>query len=211
MISFEDIKIYLPKYLTPESEYELFSELNAFPDNIDDRLYTNFGLDKNLIYQGDGLEGLLYVSLPDKTIGEGKRAMVFSNSCDIDIHNKRFYASNIIYSPIFEFSKYSAFLKQNVNLNEAAIEDHLSMIRRQRITSIFYLPSGSGLSSESLVFFDRINTCDLKFIFENRVHSNKIFTLSQYGLYLFIIKLSIHFTRLNEHLDRNMKKNELES
>lgn len=63
MISFEEIKDYLPKYLTPESEKTLFEEVKRFPENIDSRLYTNYLKDENIIFQGDGIEGLLFVVL----------------------------------------------------------------------------------------------------------------------------------------------------
>ena len=31
---FEQIKLFLPKYLTPEKTVELFTELSKFPDNM---------------------------------------------------------------------------------------------------------------------------------------------------------------------------------
>ncbi len=43
MISVEDIQIYLPKYLSPDSEKSLFKELKQFPENIDDRMGGHFG------------------------------------------------------------------------------------------------------------------------------------------------------------------------
>ena len=35
MTSLEDFKVYLPKYLTPESEKALYEELKKFPNNVD--------------------------------------------------------------------------------------------------------------------------------------------------------------------------------
>ena len=43
MINIEDIKIYLPKYLSAESNKELFDGLKDFPENIDDRLDSIYG------------------------------------------------------------------------------------------------------------------------------------------------------------------------
>ena len=63
MIAWEDIKQYLPKYLSPDSEGKLFQELKQFPENIDQRLYTERLRNINTIYQGDGIEGFLCVDL----------------------------------------------------------------------------------------------------------------------------------------------------
>lgn len=49
----EDIRIFLPKFLASESTKELLNCLNDFPNNIDNRLYTSYLQNTNLIYQGD--------------------------------------------------------------------------------------------------------------------------------------------------------------
>lgn len=35
-----------------------------------------------------------------------------------------------------------------------------------------------------------------------QIKQKKIFTLSNYGFYMFLVKLSIHFTRVREGVDR---------
>lgn len=199
----EEIKLYLPKYLTPESEKILFKELKEFPQNIDSRLYTIYLKDSNFVYQGDGIEGLLYINLPD-TIVDKVPAMVLSNTCDISPQNRRFFPPNLIYSPIFNLEKYKNALLEKGNPKQK-VEDHLYSIKRQQITSAFYLPKGGSLKAESLVFFDRINSCDIDYMEQSEVNHLKLFTLSNYGLYLFVIKLSIHFTRIWEGFDRNKR------
>ncbi|NCB47606.1 hypothetical protein EOM81_11385 [bacterium] len=57
-MNFDEIRIYLPKFLSAESERELFKGLKDFPENIDDRLYTTYLTDTKIIYQGDGLNNL---------------------------------------------------------------------------------------------------------------------------------------------------------
>ena len=51
MMSDEEIKKYLPKYLSAESYEQLLNELKSFPENIDSRLFTS-SLDEKYIYQG---------------------------------------------------------------------------------------------------------------------------------------------------------------
>jgi hypothetical protein len=203
MVSFEDLQIYLPKYLSPESEKSLFEELKQFPGNIDDRLYLGSQyLEPDIIYQGDGIDGLLVVNFPDTEIKKAP-GMIFSNTCDIDERNKRLFPSTLVYSPIFNLEKYRKGLIDSKIKDARSIEDHISSIRSQRITQIFYLPKGGALSNESIVFLDRVNSCDNTFLEREKLRDIRIFTLSNYGLYLFIFKLSVHFTRITEDIDRS--------
>lgn len=112
MIDLEDIRIYLPKYLSPETEEKLFADLTDFPNNIDDRMYGFEGIEDDVIYQGDGIEDLLIIHLPDKRIDE-KSALILSNTCDTDVHNERRFNSNLIYTPLIKLSKYKRLLLDN--------------------------------------------------------------------------------------------------
>lgn len=204
MISFEEIEKFLPKYLSPETEEQLFSQLKQFPDNIDQRFYS-YKLRKegdNILYQGDGIKEVLIINLPDKTEGYVP-SIILSNTCDINPENKRLFPSRIVYAPIFNLSKYKAKLLQEGIKNNENIDQHIESIRKQRVTQIFYLPAGDELTEDSIVFLDRIYNLpsySLGKDFTNR----KLFTLSQYGHYIFLFKISIHFTRIAEKLERPM-------
>ena len=203
MIPFEDLQIYLPKYLSPGSEQSLFEELKQFPENIDDRLYLSPEyLEPDIIYQGDGIDGLLVVNLPETEIKKVP-GMIFSNTCDIDERNRQLFPSTLVYSPIFNLEKYKEGLIESKIKDERSIEDHISSIRKQRITQMFYLPKGGVLSNESIVFLDRVNSCDNSFFEREKIRNMRLFALSNYGLYLFIFKLSVHFTRITEGVDRS--------
>jgi len=202
MPSLEDLQVYLPKYLSPESEKYLFEELKHFPKNIDDRLYASYPLEPDIIYQGDGIDGLLVVNLPDPLIAKAP-VMIFSNTCDIDPRNKRLFPSTLVYSPVFNLQKYRDGLIASKMKDAAAIESHIESIKKQRITQMFYLPKGESLQNESFVFLDKINSCDNTFLEKQEIKNLRLFTLSNYGLYLFIFKLSIHFTRITENIDRS--------
>lgn len=91
MISLEDIEIYLPKYLSTDSQKRLFHELKQFPDNIDFRLYTEYLADSDILYQGDGVKDVLFVEIPSKRF-KNVNAMVISNTCDVNPGNERFFA-----------------------------------------------------------------------------------------------------------------------
>jgi len=128
------------------------------------------------------------------------KCIVLSNTCDIDLSNKRFFSSSICYVPIISIDKYHKLLTDKSQKPESYIKSHIEDIRKQRITQILYLPKGSGLNDESIVFLDKINNIANNHI--DRNISNRLFILSDYGLYILLLKISIHFTRIQEKVDR---------
>jgi len=68
MLLEDDIRAYLPRFLSAESDKEFFESLKQFPDNIDCRIYTDRLLSEELLFQGDGLRDLLVINLPDKNL-----------------------------------------------------------------------------------------------------------------------------------------------
>lgn len=206
MISLEEVEKYLPQYLTASATASLFSELKQFPGNIDTRLYTNKLQDEPSIYQGDGLNNLLYINLPDPE-ARPLIGMVLSNTCDVSEDNKRLFDSRLIYAPIFNLEKYKeALIESYVDSGKKpveSIESHIEDIRKQNISQIFYLPKGGNLKNESFVFLDRINNLPSNYFKVEEIKSNRVFSLSDYGFYIFLFKLSVHFTRVRENVQRS--------
>ena len=196
MIPFEEIKKYLPQYLSVPSQENLFEELKSFPDNIDQRFYSDLLARHTTIYQGDGLAGILVVNLPDEKANAAP-VMVISNTCDIDPANKRIFPTRMVYAPIFNLEKYKqALLEDQVDAGYYtldSIESHIADIKKQFISHIFYLPKGCGLERESILFLDRLNNGPLKTINEGDIADIKLFTLSDYGFYVLLPKLSGFF------------------
>ncbi|HPN37650.1 MAG TPA: hypothetical protein PL041_04550 [Melioribacteraceae bacterium] len=197
----EDIKIFLPKYLSEDSTKKLLQELKLFPNNMDKRLYTFSLMKKDNIFQGDGVKNQpVYNILENST--KFTNCLIISNTCDIDIHNKRLFPGNVLYAPLISFTKYSQSLI-NLNYDKNKINSHLESVKNQEITSIFYLPKLNDELDESLVFLDRIFNVPIKYFYENGSLNNRLFSLSDYGNYLFLFKLSIHFTRLTDKVNRS--------
>lgn len=199
-MNLNDLKIYLPKYLSGESEKQLFESLKDFPTNIDQRLYTNYLENERVIFQGDGLQNLLAINLPS-TETKVVTGMVISNTCDIDPSNKRNFPSQIVYAPIIDFQKYSNSLKSR--LSEEKVESHLKAIKNQYVTQVFYLPPITDKLNESIVFLDRLHNIGNNHYDRSGLGSSRVFTLSDYGNYLFLFKLSLHFTRIQDKVERN--------
>jgi hypothetical protein len=191
----------IPKYLSAETTKELIKSLGAFPSNIDQRFYASTEISPKLICQGDGIEDLLVVDVPSLRT-KNAPCMVLSNTCDIDPSNQRLFSTNIIYSPIVKLATYREFLSSAEIRKDQALDEHLKAIREQQITQIFYLPQCPGHSDEGIVFYDRLVSCASDAVDRNSLGAKRIFSLSQYGHYLFLLKLSIHFTRMSEGIDR---------
>jgi len=200
MIPLDDLRVYLPKYLSAENYDQLISQLRDFPANIDKRIYTT-GLEPNIIYQGDALDDMPVVNIDNLELGVKNRpCMIVSNTCDMDTANKRLFPTTILYTPIFQLGNYVKILMQ-YGASEEKIKNHLSDVKAQRVSSMFYLPSIGDLG-ESIVFLDRILNVSQKFIDRDTVESRRKFSLSDYGFYLFVFKLSIHLSRVREGVNR---------
>lgn len=194
----EVIKTFLPKYLSSESTKELLDLFKTFPDNLDNRFYTSRLNSESTLFQGDGIDRLPIIDLPNTDIKYTK-SILLSNTCDIDPSNERLFPSSICYVPIINLSKYKDLITRNSNKNTTQIESHIQDIRKQRITQILYLPS-YGQFEEGIVFLDKVNNISSKSI--DRSNFSRLFVLSDYGLYVFLLKISIHFTRIQERIDR---------
>ena len=70
---------------------------------------------------------------------------------------------------------------------------------------MFYLPKGANIEEDSIALFDKTLHCkrDDFFILAQEDNRNKLSTFTNYGFYMFLLKLSIHFTRIHEGIDRN--------
>ena len=205
MLSFDDVKKYLPQYLSAVGQQELFSELKEFPHNIDQRIYTSSLACENSIFQGDGISNLLYINFPSTEV-RPVTGMVLSNTCDIEQSNQRFTSMRMVYAPIVNLEKYkNVLIKEHVETNKKtiqSIESHISDLQKQYISHIFYLPKSGGLANDSIVFLDRINNCPSDSVDSNSITNQKLFTLSDYGFYLFLFKISVHFTRIRDGVVR---------
>ena len=196
---FEEFRTYLPKYLSAESQERLFKELGQFPANIDSRLYTTKLKDERTVFQGDGLARVWVSNLPDPTVREA-RVMVLSNTCDTAPENESLMGPRLIYCPIISLPRWEEALRQQARIPST---EFLANIRAQKVSTMFYLPKNNALGEEAIALLDRINNCDLQKLNLDELTGTRLFTLSDYGFYMFLFKLSIHLTRIREGVSRN--------
>ena len=144
---------------------------------------------------------MLFISMPNSKTREGK-ALIISNTCDMHKDNNRISKKQILYAPIIVLDKYRHRISQG-NYKQAQIIDHINSIKRQELTNVFYLPSYAGILEESVVLLDRIINCNPSYITSNKLKEKRLFSLNNYAFYLLIFKLSMHFSRIRENIDRN--------
>jgi len=200
MMPVEELRKYLPQYLSEDSYKTLIAELKSFPHNIDQRMYTT-SLISDILFQGDGYDSFPVVDMMHLDKGSKySYGIIMSNTCDIDVANTRLYPSSIMYAPIISLQKYKYVLEKE-NVEAEKIKNHLSKIREQAITSILYLPSNKKIP-ESIVFIDRMLHIGNEYVNRTKLNQNRLFSLSNYGFYLLLFKLSVHFSRIQEKIDR---------
>ena len=196
----EEIKKYLPQYLSEIELNNLRKELENFPtDGTKDTVYTIALANADYLLQGDGVANLDYINFPDVVI-KPIDVILLSNTCDMSIENKRMNTCRIMYAPILKFDIYARKLRES--FPSQRVDNHLRDIKAQQISQAMFLPKGGKMDYDGIVFFDRAISIPLSEETMQSMCDNKLFTLSNFGLYLLLLKLSIHFTRIQERIDR---------
>lgn len=198
----EDIKRYLPQYLSDTDFEQLKEELAKFTEyGTKGTIYTIALNRANYFLQGDGISKMPYLNFPNTDVHRVD-AILLSNTCDMSTENKRLNDCRIMYAPIIKYDKYAAMLKKS-SIPAARLVNHLKDIKAQKVSQILYLPKGGKMDYAGIVFFDRAISFPLSSNFVESKCADKLFTLSNFGLYLFLLKMSVHFTRIQERINRS--------
>lgn len=83
----------------------------------------------------------------------------------------------------------------------AKLKTTFQISNNKKITQIIFLPANSQME-DSIVFLDKIYHVDNRFINRDTLEDQRLFSLSDYGFYMLIFKLSIHFSRIQEKVNR---------
>ncbi|MGD9152836.1 MAG: hypothetical protein PVG30_04150 [Gammaproteobacteria bacterium] len=198
---FEDIRIFLPKYLSSEEQQKLFDELSQFPKNLDKRFFTSLIKKSSSLLQGDGFQEIFMPNYDESSFVKVK-GILLSNTCDASLENERFYQPYVTFSPIYDLHKYQNVLLERER--KEIVQSHIDAIRKQKITSILYIPP---FNQDNIECFSRLDCCfsvPLDKGKNNDLIERRIFSLSNYGFYLLLLKISIHFSRAQERVSRNL-------
>lgn len=117
----------------------------------------------------------------------------------MDLSNSRMFPASIMYAPIINLTTYISVL-QNKVLIVAKLKTTFQ-ISNNKNNPIIFLPANSQME-DSIVFLDKIYHVDNRFINRDTLEDQRLFSLSDYGFYMLIFKLSIHFSRIQEKVNR---------
>ena len=194
---FEQARLFLPKYLSPESQRQLFSELESFPENRG--FYLAPGIVNHQLLQGDGWRGLVaihFTTLERKAVS----GVILSNSCDVDVDNNPHFPASVLFAPIVPLERVITLLR-DLGKTPEQVDGIVTSIRRQTTSNIFYLPDSQFGAGENVIFMDDIHSHPLTDFMQSE--RSQLFRLNQYGFYILLLKLSIHFSRFNEGVARS--------
>ncbi len=198
MMNYDSLQVFLPQYLSETDQKKLVQEIRNYTENPK---YSNFFLGNqrfNGLLQGDGIAaGSLPISdATSRTFRDDVPGVLLTNTCDMSLDNPRSTSLNLSYAPVFDLQKYQKVLahKKGQDYAKRTCDD----IRQQIFTSYFYLPANSGLGYEGFVHLDKTSNCLNSATRSGETIAKRRFSLNQFGHYLFLFKLSIHFTRIRE-------------
>lgn len=193
ILSDDTIESHIPYYLTQEAKQGLIKALDDFPKKIN--YHTSRYPDE--ILQGDVMQGMQIINFDN---GERKfiKGILLSNSCDMDIANNRDFQIKCTFAPLINIKKYIDLLRKG-GMEECKIDNKIRSIKEQKVTYIFFLPKSDYLKEDYIALLSDLHTLPLSYINQN---CKKLFTLSQAGFYIFIFKLSVHFCRFHENVER---------
>lgn len=197
--SFENL---IPSYLSSERKQRLVEGLSQFKSNLRSQIcYNDFYTSTKNLLQSDIIESVKLINWTDTDnckIGFSP-GIIISSSCDINVDNPR--TTNIkqaLFAPIIELDEYVKNLKED-RFSEEQISEFVRVLKRQEHTNLFYLPANSKNGKEYIVFFDKITWRPISDI--KQITESKYLSLSTFGYYLFLMKLSYNFCRLPEEFD----------
>lgn len=186
-------------YSPPAQSIQEFKKL--LPTNIEENypLFYNREVKEPFFFQGDIINGF-----PVPYFEKGKyinryqiRSILLSNTCDMSEDNKRSFDMNVCIAPVQTVSNFLYDLDKDL---QQQIYDSL---KKQLITNLFYLPpTGQELINDPrhkgyICNLDQIFNLPLEILLLQISHLEKIRdeSLSHFGLYLLVTKISYHFCR----------------
>lgn len=191
----------IPYYLTAEDQKVLLDELKAISCGGTAKYLLSTYRDsfKEMMLQGDGWRGF-QLFLFETGERRSVRGIVLSNSCDVDLNNPREVPARVIFAPLVKLAAFKALLNAS-GIGADRVDDKIAAVKAQKTSNIFYLPAGGVLEEDYIVRFDEAHNMPVA-AHTASSDREKLFTLSNTGFYMLVFKLSVHFCRLQEKVNR---------
>lgn len=198
----DELERYFPSYLTKAGKESILSGIRAFQNKENYGLFLSgiSGSPKDTILQGDICRGFSYYDFSKEGLVENIAGIVISNSCDISTENKRNLPVNVVFCPLFSLKMYQKLLEDE-GFDKNRVEGIISSIKNQNTTNILFLPESQFITQDAVVRLDMAYSISLNHL-KAKSGDYKICSLNQFGFYLLLFKLSVHFCRLHEGIER---------
>lgn len=209
----ENFESLLPSYLTDTDKSRLKDGLIQFSVNREVEIskseidYSNFTSKEHSSYfkQSDLIREIRYPFLNAEYEYEKKYtdAIILSNTCDISDENPHtLNKKQSVLAPIIKLDLFVEELSANSEFSDEQINSFQQELKLQRISNLFYVCDNGG--SEFVAMLDKIFWFPTEELngFLPDIAENKIFSLSLFGYYLYLLKVSFHFCRFPESLER---------
>jgi hypothetical protein len=209
----EELTKFLPSYLRDAASKALAQTVaGGFPDTSDpNKVYNDLPVGTPFL-QGDAIRDVpfaMHDPITKETFDDEFDAIVLSNSCDISMENRRFDEPLVSFGIVIPLSLYEDSLRA-VGIAENRAADHLKDVRANKISSLLYLPNvwrGANIIRQEMIarldwVYSLPNGTVQKWPNQYLPEGDRIFSLSNYGFYVLLYKLSVHFSRIREEVDR---------
>lgn len=194
--SAEEIRVLLSEHLMKDNLGTAVEEIQAMQEGR-----GMIAADHEIpILQGDVFDGVPCVIRREGAVAvEPKRVLLISNSCDATTDNPRPVPLDLTVAPLLRLSRYHQMLIDS-GVVLAKADDAIRAIKRQEKTNIVYLPAGAGLDEEMVALLDRVQS--LPSTEFEATHPRRLCVLTQRGYWILLVKLSMHFSRPHEGVER---------
>lgn len=202
----ELIERLFPPSISEQRKSRLRDGLKQFAVNSDSKLYTDFYLtySPNYFLQGDLIFELRFASWDSEKRDFEKvylDSIILSNSCDIDEANQssRTLPKQVMIAKLFSLTDFKEGLAfHGIEDCEVIVE----RLKNQEYSNLMYFPPINN--TEYIAFFDELSSVSNEELnaLKIDIDRNRIACLDWFGYYLFMFKLSYHFCRLPEEIDR---------
>lgn len=200
-LDLESLKQQIPYYLTAEDRQVLVNELKAISQGGTANYFLTPHNDafRTDMLQGDGWRAFQLFKFDT---GERRwvQGIVLSNSCDVEPGNARDVPARVIFAPLVRLADYENLLRSS-KIDPQKVDQKLTEIRLQKTTNMFFLPAGGPLAEDHVVRLDDAHSMPVAAHLGTK-EREKLFTLSNTGFYMLVFKLSVHFCRLHEKVNR---------
>lgn len=193
--SYDELTLHLPTYLTLPARDALKRAIERHPSASSGPIAT-VQLFADDLLQGDLVGSAVFFDFLEERTHKSF-ALLVSNSCDMSQDNRRPTARHVQYCPVLKWARFLE-LVQSANCfdNEDALNEYLQNVRAQYVTSYFYI-TRQGEPDGYVAALDQIQSAPSSVLTGQRHWS-----LTQFGHYMLLFKLSYHFSRMRENLER---------